>query len=66
VNGYKKLLGGAVIGEALLLALEHAPEHALPLIRKGLISDIPCNRTTTAATQALIAASQTVIRRLAS
>lgn len=47
--------GGAVIGEAVLLALEHAPEQALSLIRKGLISDIPCNRTTTAATLALIA-----------
>src|SRR5262249_25164173 len=46
---------GTVVGEAVLLALEHAPEHALGLIRKGLLSDIPVNRATVAATLALIA-----------
>jgi hypothetical protein len=43
------------IGEAVLLALEYAPSHALPLIRRGLLSNIPCNRTTVAAVLALIA-----------
>jgi hypothetical protein len=37
--------GGTEIGEAVLLALEHAPQHALPLIRKALLADIPINRT---------------------
>jgi hypothetical protein len=47
--------GGPVIGEAVLLALEHAPEFALPLIRKGLHSDIPINQSQVAAILALIA-----------
>jgi hypothetical protein len=47
--------GGTELGEAVLLALEHAPEHALPLIRKGLLADIPINRTTVAAILVLIA-----------
>jgi hypothetical protein len=46
--------GGTEIGEAVLLALEHAPEHALSLIRKSLLSDIPINRTEVAAILALI------------
>ena len=40
---------GTEIGEAVLLALEHAPQHALPLIRKGLLADIPINRSEVAA-----------------
>jgi hypothetical protein len=36
--------GGTEVGEAVLLALEHAPELALPLIRKALLADIPINR----------------------
>jgi hypothetical protein len=43
------------VGEAVLLALEHAPELALPLIRKGLLSDIPMNRSQIAAILTLIA-----------
>lgn len=46
--------GGIVVGEASLLALEHAPEHALPLIRRGLLSDVPMNRSQVAAILALI------------
>lgn len=46
--------GGAVIGEASLLALEHAPGRALPLIRRGLISDVPINRIQVAALLAVI------------
>jgi hypothetical protein len=46
--------GGSEAGEGVLLALEHAPEHALPLIRRGLLSDIPYNRTTVAAILALV------------
>ncbi|HEY7152493.1 MAG TPA: hypothetical protein VH575_00905 [Gemmataceae bacterium] len=46
--------GGTAIGEAVLLALEYAPQHALPLIRKGLLADIPINRTEIAAILALI------------
>ena len=41
--------------EAVLLALEHAPELALPLIRKALLADIPINRTEVAAILAIIA-----------
>jgi len=33
--------GGPEVGEAVLLALEHAPGLALPLIRRGLIDDTP-------------------------
>jgi hypothetical protein len=46
--------GGTEIGEAILLALEHAPQHALPLIRKALLSDTPIDRTEAAAILALI------------
>lgn len=42
------------IGEAVLLSLEHAPELALPLIRKGLLADVPIDRTTVSAILALI------------
>jgi hypothetical protein len=62
-HGYRKeemigalpLAGGTEIGEGVLLALAHAPEHALPLIRKGLLTDMPCNRTIVAAILALLA-----------
>jgi hypothetical protein len=47
--------GRTTIGEAVILAMEHAPEHALPLIRKGLLANIPVNRTEVAAVLALIA-----------
>jgi hypothetical protein len=46
--------GGTEMGEAVLLALEHAPELALPLIRKGLLADIPINRIEVAAILAVI------------
>lgn len=46
--------GGTEIGEAVLLSLEHAPELALPLIRKGLVADVPMSRTQVAAILALI------------
>jgi hypothetical protein len=46
--------GGTEIGEAVLLALEHAPGHALSLIRKGLLADIPINRSEVAAILAVI------------
>jgi hypothetical protein len=45
---------GAEVGEACLLALEHAPELALPLFRRGLLSDAPANRSAVAAILALI------------
>lgn len=62
-HGYRKeemiasltMAGGSVVGEGALLALEHAPEHALALIRQALLADTPCNRTTAAAILALIA-----------
>jgi hypothetical protein len=47
--------GGSVVGEAVLLALEHAPALALALIRKGLLADVPISRTEVAAILALIA-----------
>jgi len=47
-------VGRAEIGEAVLLSLEHAPEMALPLIRKGLLTDVPIDRTRVAAILALI------------
>jgi hypothetical protein len=47
--------GGTEVGEAVLLALEHAPELALALIRKALLADIPINRIEVAAILALIA-----------
>lgn len=43
------------IGDAILLSLEHAPELALPLIRKGLLADVPIDRTSVAAILAVIA-----------
>jgi hypothetical protein len=43
-----------VIGEAALLALEHAPTAALPLLRRALRSSVPCNRSTAAAVLGLI------------
>jgi hypothetical protein len=46
--------GGSQLGEACLLALEHAPELALPLIRRALCSNVPANRTEVAAILALI------------
>ncbi len=46
---------GTEVGEAVLLALEHAPALALPLIREGLLADIPINRTQVTAILALIA-----------
>ena len=46
--------GGSEVGEAVLLALEHAPQHALRLIRKGLLADVPINRSEVAAILALI------------
>lgn len=46
--------GGPMLGEACLLALEHAPEVVLPLFRKALLSDIPANRSAVAAILALI------------
>lgn len=46
--------GGTEVGEAVMLSLEYAPEMALPLIRKGLIADIPMDRTKVAAILALI------------
>jgi hypothetical protein len=48
------LAAGAEIGEACLLALEYAPDLALPLFRRGLLSDIPANRQAVAAILALI------------
>jgi hypothetical protein len=42
------------VGEAVLLSLEHAPELALPLIRKGLLADVPMDRMAVAAILALI------------
>jgi hypothetical protein len=47
--------GGTAVGEAVLLALEHAPELALPLIRKALLSDIPINRIEVSSILTLIA-----------
>ena len=46
--------GGTEVGEAVLLALENAPGLALPLIRRGLLADIPINRSEIAAILALI------------
>lgn len=46
--------GRTEIGEAVLLSLEHAPELALPLIRKGLLADVPIDRMTVAAILAVI------------
>lgn len=46
--------GRTEIGEAVLLSLEHAPELALPLVRKGLLADVPIDRTTVAAILAVV------------
>jgi hypothetical protein len=46
--------GGYVMGEACLMALEHAPALALPLIRRALCSCVPANRMAVAAILALI------------
>jgi hypothetical protein len=62
-HGYRKTevlaslskTGEREVGKGLLVALEHASEHALPLIRRGLLGDIPCERMTVAAVLALIA-----------
>jgi hypothetical protein len=45
---------GYEMGEACLLALEHAPALMLPLVRRALLSGIPANRTVVAAVLALI------------
>jgi hypothetical protein len=46
--------GGCAMGEAVLLALENAPELALPLIRRALRCEVPANRSTVTAVLALI------------
>lgn len=46
--------GGTEVGEAVLLSLEYAPNLALPLIRRGLLADVPIDRTQVAAVLALI------------
>jgi hypothetical protein len=61
-QGYQKkevaaalpLVGGSLVGDTALMALEHAPEVALSLIRCALRSDVPANRMTAAAVLALI------------
>jgi hypothetical protein len=45
---------GYEMGEACLLALEYAPDLALPLIRRTLLSRVPANRSAVAAILALI------------
>jgi hypothetical protein len=47
-------VGAYMVGEAALLALEYAPEMALPLFRRALRSSVPVNRSTAAAVLALI------------
>ncbi len=57
------------LGECALIALEHAPELSLPLIRRALRSNVPIDRIIAAATLALIdrpwchAELATVLRR---
>jgi hypothetical protein len=46
--------GGSETGEAFLLAQEHAPEQALPLVRRALRSGVPASRCAVAAILALI------------
>ncbi|QDU21923.1 DUF6896 domain-containing protein [Urbifossiella limnaea] len=61
-HGYRKAemttalakAGRTEVGEAVLVALEHAPELALPLIRRGLISEVPIDRTEVAAILTLV------------
>jgi hypothetical protein len=48
------LVGSYMVGEIALLAMEHAPEVALKLIRRALRSGVPINRRTAAAVLALI------------
>src|SRR5262249_36048628 len=48
-------VGGSAVGEAALLALEHAKPLGRPLLRKALRSDVPHARGVGAATLALIA-----------
>ncbi len=48
------MAGRTEVGEAVMLSLEHAPELALPLIRKGLLADVPMDRTQVAAILTLI------------
>ncbi len=45
---------GTVMGEGVLLALENAPDKVLPLVRKGLLHQIPICRTEVAAILATI------------
>lgn len=47
-------VGASLVGEAALLALEYAPQLAIPLFRRALRSDVPANRSTAAAVLALI------------
>jgi hypothetical protein len=47
-------VGGTEVGKGLLLSLEHAPELALLLIRRGLLHRVPMSRTEVAAILALI------------
>jgi len=49
--------GAAEVGEAVLLALEHAHPSALPLARRSLLSKVPRNRIKVAAILALIGKS---------
>lgn len=46
--------GRTKMGEALLLSLERAPELVLPLIRKGLLANVPIDRRQVAAILALL------------
>lgn len=47
-------VGRQMVGEAALLSMEHAPQHAVGLLRRALRSSIPANRMTAAASLALI------------
>lgn len=47
-------VGRQMVGEAALLSMEHAPQHAIELFRRALRSSIPANRMTAAASLALI------------
>ncbi len=48
------MAGRTEVGEPFLLSLEHAPDLALPLIRKGLLADAPIDITSVAAILAVI------------
>lgn len=50
-------VGGTGVGDAMLLALEHAPTLGHVLLRKALRSSIPLNRSTAAATLAIFGGS---------